>query len=193
VSLALGKLEEAKADFDKAIAVDPTLDDAMLGRIAIAQKQDRSADAFAIAEAQISKTKNVLTKAKLFEAMGLAQLRQDKITEAAKNLNAAIGLNEDRSRSLSGYAVVLQKQMKPGEAKDVVQATGASASFALRAYRLDSSDAYALAVLSDVYLIRGKADISKKYAKLVVAALPRSNISIAEKSELAKKYNPRAK
>jgi len=195
----MGQMEEMKGDlakaesrYDKALSLDPMLDVAILGKVSIAIRKTNFNDALNLAEKHLLETSDRFVKAKLFEAIGIAKLRTGEILSATDSFAQAISFDQNLPVSLARYASLLLRAIPPNLKEGILERTEQPLSLAKKANALNPSESYALAVMSDIFFLRGDVIEAKKYAALVVASLPQSLLSLSEKRQLSEKYAARA-
>ncbi len=156
-------------------------------------RDGKFADAYKEASAHVKTTPDRLAKASYYEAMGLASLQQNDITKATPNFKLALSLNPNLPASLAGSAIIIMKGLYSKDKKSdvVIKNTTYAFNFASKAYKLDKSYSYTLAILSDIYLVRRNKSLSKKFAAQVLSSLPSSSISQEEKKMLSEVYKKR--
>ncbi|MES2059461.1 MAG: tetratricopeptide repeat protein [Patescibacteria group bacterium] len=188
-SEGLSKYSEAEKNYKKALTLDPSSDGAVLGMIRTDIRAARFDEVVKLANAQLAKTSNILTKALIHENLAIVAERKSDIKGATKEFKLALSLNPNLPTSLSLYSLILLKEIPSNiSVKDMWAKTKDPLALAIKARSISSAYPYALAALSDIYALRNDRVAAQKFAMAVRRALPQSNLLLAEKKALSEKY-----
>ena len=138
-----GKTGDARAAYEKAIAIDPTFFPAAIALSEISRAESNEAAAEAVLQKALAANP---TSAPLVHALALSLIRQKRTDEALANLADATKLGPDDPRFAYVYAVALHDTGKPAQAIEVLKNAVARHPYdrdtlmALTSYEVESRD-----------------------------------------------------
>ena len=194
---SLGLLYERKGNFlkasslyDKALAIDPNDQIANVGKIRNLFRGNKSAEARSSAADFLLKTKDALTKAAIYEMLGLDALSVNNYEKAEEYLNSALSLNPNLPISLASYALAMYSNIIRGPLDDLPTKLAKPEALALEAIAIKPNYAFAYAVLSRIAKLKGDDQKAKEYGAKVLSSLEYDDLTPkADKVALKKSFD----